>query len=156
MALLADLRVLYHLVLKPVRGKSHADRMENFYSGQAAAYDDFRKRLLRGREELYQQLKVPEGGIWVELGGGTGSNLEYLGDRIHRLSQVYVVDLAESLLQIASQRAKQRGWRNVEVVEADATAWQPPEGGVDVVTFSYSLTMIPDCTHTAQEVNHYP
>lgn len=144
MALLADLRVLYHLVLKPVRGKSHADRMENFYRGQAATYDDFRKRLLRGREELYRQLDVPAGGIWVELGGGTGSNLEYLGDRIRKLAKVYVVDLSESLLEIASRRAQERRWGHVHPVTADATSWQPPEGVADVVTFSYSLTMIPD------------
>jgi S-adenosylmethionine-diacylgycerolhomoserine-N-methlytransferase len=127
MALLADLRVLYHLVLKPVRGKSHADRMESFYSGQAEAYDDFRKRLLQGRQELYDQIDVPEDGVWVEMGGGTGSNLEYLGDRINRLSKVYVVDLSESLLDVASKRAKERGWSNVETVAADATAWQPDD-----------------------------
>lgn len=143
MALLADLRVLYHLVLKPVRGKSHADRMESFYSGQAEAYDDFRKRLLQGRQELYDQITVPKDGVWVEMGGGTGSNLEYLGDRIGQLSKVYVVDLSESLLDVAKKRAQDRGWSNVETVAADATAWQP-EGGADVVTFSYSLTMIPD------------
>ena len=143
MAPLADLRVLYHLVLKPVRGKNHADRMESFYSGQAGAYDDFRKRLLKGRQELYDQLEVPEGGVWVEMGGGTGSNLEYLGDRIHKLSKVFVVDLSQSLLDVATDRAKQRGWSNVEVVADDATTWGA-DGGADVVTFSYSLTMIPD------------
>ena len=143
MALLADLRVLYHLALKPVRGKNHADRMESFYSGQADAYDDFRKRLLKGRQELYDRMEVPEGGVWVEMGGGTGSNLEYLGDRIERLSKVYVVDLSQSLLDVADRRAKDRGWSNVETVAADATTWQA-EGGADVVTFSYSLTMIPD------------
>ncbi len=142
MALRADLRVLYHLLLKPVRGKSHADRMESFYGGQAAAYDDFRKRLLKGRQELYQQLEVPEGGVWVELGGGTGSNLEFLGDRINRLSKVYVVDLSASLLEMARQRAAERDWQNVEAVEADATTFRPERA--DVVTFSYSLTMIPD------------
>ena len=105
MALLADLRVLYHLVLKPVRGENHAARMESFYSGQAEAYDDFRKRLLKGRAELYDQMQVPENGTWVEMGGGTGSNLEYLGDRIHQLKKVYVVDLADSLLDVATKRA---------------------------------------------------
>ena len=143
MALLADLRVLYHLVLKPVRGDSHAERLESFYGGQAEAYDDFRKRLLRGRQELYDQIEVPDGGVWVEMGGGTGSNLEYLGDRIQKLSKVYVVDLSESLLNVAQKRASERGWSNVETVAADATTWQA-EGGADVVTFSYSLTMIPD------------
>lgn len=40
----------------------------------------------------------------------------------------------------------ERGWQNVTVVEADACAWAPP-GGEDakatLVTFSYSLSMIP-------------
>lgn len=143
MAFLADLRVLYHLVLKPVRGESHADRMESFYGGQAEAYDDFRRRLLQGREELYSRLNVPAGGIWIEMGGGTGSNLEYLGERIHQLGKVIVVDLSQSLLDVAARRAKDRGWSNVEVVAADATAFEL-EGGADVVTFSYSLTMIPN------------
>src|SRR5262245_35012268 len=98
MSFIADLRVLYHLAVKPVRGKDQAARMENFYAGQAGAYDDFRKRLLQGRQELYNAIEVPEGGSWVELGGGTGSNLEYLGDRIQRLKKAYVVDLSHSLL----------------------------------------------------------
>lgn len=69
MAFLQDLRILYHLALRPVRGKDHAERMENFYSGQAAAYDDFRKRLLHGREDLFRRTPFPEGGSWVDLGG---------------------------------------------------------------------------------------
>jgi len=142
--LLSDLKILYHLTMKPVRGKDHAARMESFYAGQAGAYDDFRKRLLKGREELWQELDVPDGGVWVDMGGGTGSNMEYFGDRIERLSKVYVVDLSPSLLEVAQKRAEERGWSNVEAVEADATTFQPPEGAADVITFSYSLTMIPD------------
>src|ERR671911_700620 len=61
MSFASDLKILYHLALKPVRGKDHAARMESFYSGQA-----------------------------------------------------------------------------------DASTYQPATGPVDVVTFSYSLTMIPD------------
>lgn len=144
MSFLQDLRILYHLALRPVRGKDHAARMENFYSGQAAAYDDFRKRLLHGREELFQQIDCPAGGVWVDLGGGTGANLEFISDKVPSLSQAYVVDLASSLLQVASERFKKNGWDHVTAVEADATQWQPPGGQVDVVTFSYSLTMIPD------------
>lgn len=144
MGLLSDLKVLYHLTMKPIRGKDHAARMESFYGGQAEAYDSFRKRLLKGREELWQLLDVPEDGVWVDMGGGTGANLENLGDKIGRLQKAYVVDLSTSLLEVASERFKARGWDNAQAVEADATAWQPPEGAADVVTFSYSLTMIPD------------
>lgn len=142
-SLFSDLKILYHLTMKPIRGKDHAARMESFYAGQAGAYDDFRKRLLKGREELWQAIDVPEGGVWVDLGGGTGSNLEYFGERIERLKKIYVVDLSPSLLEVARRRAEERGWQQVETVEADATTFRPPEGA-DVVTCSYSLTMIPD------------
>ena len=140
----SDLKILYHLALKPVRGKDHAARMENFYSGQAEAYDDFRKRLLKGRQELWNLIDPPAGGTWVDMGGGTGANLDYFGDRLSVLSKVYVLDLSHSLLDVAKKRTAERGWSNVETVEADATTFQPPGGLVDVVTFSYSLTMIPD------------
>src|SRR5262249_754850 len=33
---------------------------------------------------------------------------------------------------------------NVRTVAADATTYEPAEGPADIVTFSYSLTMIPD------------
>ncbi len=144
MSFFSDLKILYHLALRPVRGRDHAERMESFYAGQAEAYDDFRKRLLHGREELFQRIELPVDGTWVDLGGGTGANLEFIAESVPKLRQAYVVDLASSLLQVAQQRFQSHKWSNVEAIEADATAWQPPEGGVDVVTFSYSLTMIPD------------
>jgi len=69
-------------------------------------------------------------------------------DKLGKLSQfskVYIVDLSTSLLEVARKRKEQNGWKNVEVVEADATAFRPLEAGsIDLITFSYSLTMIPD------------
>lgn len=146
MSFLNDLKVLYHLVLRPVRGKDHAQRMENFYAGQAAHYDDFRKRLLQGREDVYRKLGEECQGTWVDFGGGTGANLEFIGEPIRKFDKIYVVDLAESLLGVVGQRVAKHGWNNVEGVAADATTWAPPtnQGLADVVTFSYSLTMIPD------------
>lgn len=143
MGLSSDLRVLYHLALKPVRGADHAARMENFYAGQAEAYDDFRRRLLKGREELWRLIEPPPGGTWIDMGGGTGGNVEFFGERLKTLGKVYVLDLSPSLLEVAGKRIADGGWANVQTVQADATTWQPPQPA-DVVTFSYSLTMIPD------------
>src|SRR6185436_15190018 len=128
MSFASDLRILYHLALKPVRGHDHAARMENFYAGQAAAYDDFRKRLLKGRQELWNLIPPPPGGTWIDMGGGTGANLDYFGDSISRLGKVYVLDLSHSLLEIAKQRSAAKGWTNVETIEADATTFRPPSG----------------------------
>lgn len=144
MGLATDLRLLYHMALKPIRGKDHASRLESFYAGQAEGYDDFRRRLLKGREELHAAVDWPAGGVWVDLGGGTGANLEFVGEPRDELKRIYIVDLAPSLLKMAGRRVEDHGWKNVETIEADATRYQPPEGLVDVVTCSYSLTMIPN------------
>lgn len=143
--MLSDLQTLYHLALSPIRGKTHAERLESFYQGQAEGYDGFRQRLLQGRKELYQDLADRATGVWVDMGGGTGSNLENLGEKIQRYEQVYVVDLSPSLLAMASKRIAERGWNNVQTLEADATTLELPQGqAADVITFSYSLTMIPN------------
>ena len=146
MSFASDLSVLYHLLLKPVRGHDHAARMESFYEGQAGAYDRFRERLLQGREALWSGLteSLPADATWVDLGGGTGSNLELFGDAVHSLGQLHIVDLSPSLLAVAEGRIAERGVRQASTVLADAATYRPPGGGADVVTFSYSLTMIPD------------
>lgn len=143
MNLAANLKTLYHLALAPVAGETHTERLESFYRSQANSYDDFRQRLLHGRRELYEALPVPAGGVWVEMGGGTGFNLQYLGDRIHALREVLIVDLSHSLLEVAERRIREQNWTNVATRNADATTFCR-EGAADVVTFSYSLTMIPD------------
>jgi S-adenosylmethionine-diacylgycerolhomoserine-N-methlytransferase len=135
-----DLKIIYHLI-KPAQGSNQKERLENFYSGQAADYDDFRKRLLKGREQLFRSVSQAQAGIWLDLGGGTGANLESVPN-LADFTKVYIVDLSPSLLEIARQRIAKHQWHNVEIIEDYATSFVPPEGLVDIITFSYSLTMI--------------
>lgn len=144
MTLTSDLRTLYNLTFKRVRGGSHQERLEAFYRHQAGDYDAFRQRLLHGREEMMTSLELPAGGRLLDFGGGTGSNIAYLGDRLKTLHRVTVVDLCPSLLETARQRIAAAGWDNVHTALADVTTYEPEGGPVDVITFSYSLTMIPD------------
>lgn len=144
MPIAQDLRAIYHLAFAPIRGASHAERLDSFYRGQADQYDRTRARLLHGRAEMIRALPIPADGVWVDFGGGTGANLEHLGPRLAELRQVYIVDLSEALLAVAQRRIRDRGWRNVTALRADATSFIPPEGGIDLATFSYSLTMIPN------------
>jgi S-adenosylmethionine-diacylgycerolhomoserine-N-methlytransferase len=144
MSVASDFKILRHMVFGRIRGATHRERLESYYRDQAAGYDDFRRRLLPGRAELFAALDVPAGGRWVDMGGGTGANLEQLGGRMSQLADLYLVDLSPSLLAIARQRLQANRWSNVHLCEADATTFAPDGGPVDVVTFSYSLTMIAD------------
>jgi S-adenosylmethionine-diacylgycerolhomoserine-N-methlytransferase len=141
MSLIGDARVLYAMARGAAHGETHAQRLQNFYAPQAHAYDAFRERLLHGRSELIDLLPVRPGQTVVELGGGTGRNLEFFGPRLTRFAEVQVVDLCPALLAIARERADR--WPNVRTIEADGTLYRP-DHPVDVVYFSYALTMIPD------------
>lgn len=144
--LVSDSMVLMHL-LKGQRGRNqahadHGERLEDFYGPQAEHYDDFRERLLHGRRKLIEMLAPPPGSRVVELGGGTGRNLDFFGARMLSLERVEIVDLCPALLRQAQERCEQ--WPEVAfAIQADATLYQPKHQ-VDCVYFSYSLSMIPD------------
>ena len=145
-SLVSDSLVLLHL-LKGQHGDDgdHDDpggRLERFYAPQAEHYDAFRERLLHGRRKLIGMLAPPPGGRVVELGGGTGRNLDFFGPRMLSLERVEIVDLCPALLRQA--RARCAKWPDVAfTVQADATTYRPAHQ-VDCVYFSYSLSMIPD------------
>ncbi|MET0230735.1 MAG: methyltransferase domain-containing protein [Rhodanobacteraceae bacterium] len=140
-ALRDDFAVLRRLVRGMPRAESHAASLAAFYAPQAGAYDRFRERLLQGRAELIARLDLPEQARVVELGGGTGRNAEFFGERLSRVERLEIVDICTPLLAAARERA--RRMPALRVIEADATTYRP-ERPVDAVYFSYALTMIPD------------
>eukprot|EP00216_Chloropicon_sp_CCMP2111_P000683 CAMPEP_0198239242 /NCGR_PEP_ID=MMETSP1446-20131203/4704_1 /TAXON_ID=1461542 ORGANISM="Unidentified sp, Strain CCMP2111" /NCGR_SAMPLE_ID=MMETSP1446 /ASSEMBLY_ACC=CAM_ASM_001112 /LENGTH=192 /DNA_ID=CAMNT_0043921797 /DNA_START=177 /DNA_END=755 /DNA_ORIENTATION=- len=91
-----------------------------------------------------------KGSVWVDLGGGTASNLEYFSKSLREwFKRVCVVDLTPSLVNVAKKRVEENGWEDiVDVVLGDATDANlkgiPESGSVDVVTISYAITMIPN------------
>lgn len=111
--------------------------------------------------------------IWVDIGGGTGWNIEQMGEHIDVptfFHAVYLVDLSTSLCEIARKRFERLGWKNVHVVCEDARIFRLSDYesgveeekrdfsigrsaydndardsvGADVLTMSYSLSMIPE------------
>lgn len=144
MSLRQDAHVLWTLLRGQPTGGDHVERLDRFYAPQASHYDSFRDRLLNGRGDLLSALAehLPQqGGRLIELGGGTGYNLSYLGTRIDSLMSVELIDVCTPLL--AQARLRWAGHHQVRVLQADATRYQP-EHPVDAVYFSYALTMIPD------------
>ncbi|KAJ5194207.1 Protein of unknown function DUF3419 [Penicillium cf. griseofulvum] len=167
------LKFIWANFIKPHDKKAggQQDALESFYKTQAAIYDATRRRLLCGREDMLglvaAQLKykisnkeVMAGkAVWVDIGGGTGYNIEAMAaflpvDKFFK--HVYLVDLSPSLCEVARERFERLGWKNVTVLCQDARSFHLPEkdfdprhanaasDGVDLITMSYSLSMIPD------------
>jgi S-adenosylmethionine-diacylgycerolhomoserine-N-methlytransferase len=130
---------MFQLLRGQRRDGSHAQRLESFYAPQAGSYDAFREKLLHGRESLVARLAPPPNSRVVELGCGTGRNIEFFGDRVGTFASVDLVDVCAPLLDQAQRRAAR--WPSVvRVVEADAERYRPAHP-VDCVYLSYSLSM---------------
>mmetsp|Transcript_12300 Transcript_12300/g.29012 ORF Transcript_12300/g.29012 Transcript_12300/m.29012 type:complete len:700 (-) Transcript_12300:473-2572(-) len=134
----------------------HGSKIEAFYEGQKDDYDAFRESFLHARPVLADCIplrNIPGKMIWVDVGGGTARNLEFFSPKTLQdtFSKIYVVDISPSLLEVAKKRVEAAGLKDlVECVCCDfcdpgaVAAALPKAGTCDVVTFSYSLSMIPD------------
>ena len=96
-----------------------------------------------------RSISSPQGCVWVDLGGGTASNVEFFSKGLDWFDRVVVVDLTPSLVKVAKKRVEDNGWTGkVDVLLGDATdpklAGLPAAGTVDVVSISYAVTMIPN------------
>ncbi|KAI1196262.1 hypothetical protein F5X97DRAFT_220693 [Nemania serpens] len=177
----------YSCFLKPHEGdgeRNQQDALESFYKSQAGVYDATRRGLLRGREDMLAlaaaQLRLraeiadstSSKKIWVDIGGGTGWNIEAMSrfvDVPTFFDSVYLVDFSPSLCEVARKRFARLGWTNVKIVCQDARTFrledhepvlhggrprspeasyysqeQPRHLGASLITMSYSLSMIPD------------
>ncbi|RMD40557.1 hypothetical protein DV735_g4554, partial [Chaetothyriales sp. CBS 134920] len=155
------LKFVYANFLKPQKGKVEGGQqsaLESFYSTQASIYDTTRKRLLCGREDMLvlvtEQLKArmkpaasSQKPVWYDIGGGTGYNIEVMDKLVGigaSFHHVYLVDFSPSLCAVARERIEKYGWTNVTVLCQDARTVQCEPGTADLITMSYSLSMIPD------------
>ncbi|ROW07858.1 hypothetical protein VMCG_03487 [Cytospora schulzeri] len=166
----------YSCFLKPHGGRgkgTQQDSLESFYKTQAGVYDSTRGTLLKGREDMLAlvaaqlEAKAKKTGgniderIWVDVGGGTGWNIEAMSHFVNVpefFSMIYLVDFSPSLCEVARQRFARLGWNNVKVVCEDARQFKLEDyetgfqgrrnvtstSSVDLITMSYSLSMIPD------------
>ena len=142
------------LVASTLKVTGHAKDMEAFYKYQKEGYDAFREGLLHARPALLEAFPLDKNGnmVWIDIGGGTARNLEYFTPEIIRkyFKAIYIVDISASLLEMAQRRINSMGVQDIcKVVEHDVTASSmmsllPPANSVDVITMSYSFSMIPD------------
>jgi demethylmenaquinone methyltransferase/2-methoxy-6-polyprenyl-1,4-benzoquinol methylase len=94
------------------------------------------------RREAVAALHLEPGDTVVELGCGTGLNFPLLEDAVGPEGQIVGVDLTPEMLEVAEERVRRSGWRNVELVNADAASFRFPER-VDGVISTFAITLVP-------------
>lgn len=118
--------------------------VQRFYRYHAYVYDWTRWLILHGRREAVRRLAPEPGSQVLEVGCGTGLNFALVQDWLDaERGRLVGLDFSADMLRQAERRVTARGWRNVELVQADATTMELGRT-FDRVLFAYSLTMIPD------------
>jgi S-adenosylmethionine-diacylgycerolhomoserine-N-methlytransferase len=118
--------------------------MSGYYAWQSRIYDATRWAFLFGRDALLDDLQLKPGNTVVEVGCGTGRNLEGVLKRVGDGGEVFAVDCAKPMLERCGERIRKKGWSNVRLIDREYGPAPVTEGMADIVLMSYSLSMIPD------------
>lgn len=94
------------------------------------------------RARAVERLELSPGGTVLEIGCGTGRNLEHLVKAVGPCGRVYGVDYSDGMLARAQKLCDEHRWNNVTLLRQDAQALELP-GPVDGALFSFSYTVIP-------------
>lgn len=125
-------------------------QLSNLYQQRAARYDVSANLyyLLGFREHAYRKkavtaLQLKTGDTVVELGCGTGLNFALLQHAVGPKGKVIGVDLTAEMLDQAKTRIERHGWNNVELVQADAAAYEFPQN-IGGVLSTFALSLVPE------------
>jgi S-adenosylmethionine-diacylglycerol 3-amino-3-carboxypropyl transferase len=151
------------MILHPLtagRVDAHGDKMSSFYAEQAKGYDAVRENMLVARPEMISGFgPIKQGHTWLDIGGGTGRNLHYLRAQLDNFERIVVLDICPELLEIGEESAR----RSFTPAQCEKISWlcldinaknvrqelakhlnNDLHRGFDTISFSYSLSMIPE------------
>jgi demethylmenaquinone methyltransferase/2-methoxy-6-polyprenyl-1,4-benzoquinol methylase len=96
------------------------------------------------RLRTVQALRLRPGDRVVDIACGTGLNFSLIEHAIGPEGRIIGVDLTDAMLAQAQQRIETNGWRNVSLVQSDATCFEFPSE-VDAIVSTYALSHVPEC-----------
>lgn len=122
---------------------STGGEIEAFYGRWSDVYDVVATALpTRWRARAVDALALSPGDTVVEMGCGTGVNLELLRERVGSSGRVVGIDLTPSMLHRAQRRIDRAGWDNVSLIRGDAS--RPPISEATAVFGTFVVGLLPE------------
>lgn len=104
-------------------------------------------------EALVEYARPKPGMKILDLASGTGEPAITLASRVGAEGQVTALDLSAELLEIAANRALQRGLKNVRMQQADAHRLPFPDQSFDLVTSRFGVMFFENCVSALGEAH---
>ena len=124
---------------------NRARRVQHGYDSWARLYDWFARATASVggvRAGCVRALDLDPGDTVVEFGCGPGVNIPALREAVGPAGHVVGIDLSGEMLARARALVDRRGWENVSIVRADATA--PPIRAVDGILATFVTSLFSD------------
>lgn len=94
------------------------------------------------RKQLVQLANPAPGWSVLDFACGTGANFPYVMERIGPSGKLVATDYSQAMLDEAQKQVNQAGWKNVELVQADAAKMRFDQS-FDMVMCTLGLAVIP-------------
>jgi demethylmenaquinone methyltransferase/2-methoxy-6-polyprenyl-1,4-benzoquinol methylase len=95
------------------------------------------------RERAVEALRLRPGDTVLELGCGTGLNFPLLQKAVGPEGRIIGLDLTDRMLTRARERTERHGWKNVQLIEADAGTFTWGHN-LDAIVSTFALTLMPE------------
>lgn len=134
------------------------NEVQQLYSRRARRYDFTSKLyylmgvpMMRYRRQAVNALQLHGGARVLELACGTGLNFPLLQQAVGPEGHIIGLDLTPAMLAKAGERVEAHGWKNVELIQGDATRFQLREPA-DGVLCTFGLSLMPDYVSVMAQV----
>jgi len=135
-----------------IKNKKNLNKVKSVYSfwgNFPALYDaqDFITFMGRAdfiRKRAVEKLRLQKGDRVLEVACGTGRNFPHLIRAIGKKGYLIGFDYTREMLDSASLLCKQKGWKNVKLVQGDAAELKTKEKDFDGVLSVLGISAIPD------------
>lgn len=128
------------------------EQVRHTYTSWAPAYNATHAWTLPGRRAARLALGVQPGDRVLDLACGTGLNFPHLVELVGERGSIVGVDLTPAMLEVTRRMIASRGWKNVEVREADAAQLPFPDESFDKAICTFALNIIPEYARAIAEV----
>ena len=112
----------------------------------------FQRNMTALNHRLVADARLRPGMRVLDLGSGTGYPALLAGQSVGPDGQVVGLDLAESMLAVASRKAAEQGLRHVSFRTADVTNLPFDTGSFDAVISRFCLMFLPDIPKAVSEI----
>jgi len=131
--------------------KYNQDRIALYYERRASSYQATDSVVALGgiaprvqmRLQLLDQMQLRPGDHVLDVACGTGSNFEYIMERIGPTGRLVATDYSQPMLDEAQLLVERHGWQNVKLIQSDAATLTLDEM-FDAVMCTLGLVVIPN------------